>query len=884
MLLQEVRKLREEVKTGQEDTARKLARSGKKDPYTFKRKANEMQHRFNEDVAERVEEAEAALDRVGTSSERDKEAVERVKEVLKEGKQLIAHRQKLLKLADRSEHGWTVVEEYEEDGLADDSEDEKRIEKAERAAERRIQAKRRKEAALTGKKGMPQEKESRPQALPRPASEARPYKPPAFAPGICFQCGELGHLRRDCPKRLPVSAFLEVCEHVSDTWQGVDSENVTPVEESVGGARCWEVQSAGCIGEAAERCSVKGRLGKCAQFWREELSAPPWVIDTITEGYVLPLMSEPPRYSRPNQQSAHLVAEFVSNAVSDLLAGGYVERVSEPPSVCSPLSVVVSGSCKKRLVVNLRHVNQYLWKQKFKYEDLRVAMMMFNKGELMFAFDLKSGYHHVEIVKHHRRFLGFHWDNVYYTFTVLPFGLSSAPYAFTKLMRPVVRYWRCTGLKAVVYLDDGLCAVKGKEEACAASQWVQSTLQRAGLVVNESKSTWHPSHVVQWLGFVVDLEQGCISVPVKKVDALKAKLGAALDAKALSARQLASLVGKIISMGLALGPISRFMTRSMNALLQTRFAWCSWLELSVEARTELQFWVESLQDFNAQPIPIWRSPGALRVVYSDASSTGYGGYTVEHGMHVVSGVWSPEEAKQSSTWRELVAVKRVLLSVVDKLNNSRIRWFTDNQNVARILMVGSGKGQLQAEALKIFALSMSRAIHIEPEWIPREQNEIADYISRIVDYDDWFINPAVFAWVNEFWGPHTVDRFANNYNTQLPRFNSRFLCPRGEAVDAFTVDWSGENNWWCPPPVLIPRVVRHAELCKASGTLVVPCWESAPYWPLLCPSGEGFASFVVDYLPLPMEVNTFCPGRSGAVLFNGKAPNSAVFALRVEFG
>ena len=131
-----------------------------------------------------------------------------------------------------------------------------------------------------------------------------------------------------------------------------------------------------------------------------------------------------------------------------------------------------------------------------------------------FAFDLKSGYHHIEIVKHHRRFLGFHWDNELYTFTVLPFGLSSAPYAFTKLMRPRVRYWRSKGLKAVVYLDDGLCAVRGREEACTASQWVQSTLHKAGLVVNESKSSWQPSHEVQWLGFVVNLERGCISVPV----------------------------------------------------------------------------------------------------------------------------------------------------------------------------------------------------------------------------------------------------------------------------------------------------------------------------------------------------------------------------------
>ena len=58
---------------------------------------------------------------------------------------------------------------------------------------------------------------------------------------------------------------------------------------------------------------------------------------------------------------------------------------------------------------------------------------------------------------------------------------------------------------------------------------------------------------------------------------------------------------------------------------------------------------------------------------------------------------------------------------------------------------------------------MSHAIHIEPEWIPREKNQIADY-SHIVDYDHWIVNPAVFAWVNELLGPHTVDRFASHNN------------------------------------------------------------------------------------------------------------------------
>ena len=202
---------------------------------------------------------------------------------------------------------------------------------------------------------------------------------------------------------------------MSDMRLGVYSGNVTPVEGLIDGVRCWELQTADNSMSEREVCTVKGYLGKCVQFWREELCAPPWVIDTITEGYVLPLMSESPPYSRPNPQLAQLESEFVSR---DLLAGGYVERSSESPTLCSPLSVVISGASEKQLGVNLWHVNQYRWKQKFKYEDLRVAMTMFSKGELMFTFDLKSGYHQVEIVKHYKRFLGFHWNNVIHSIAI----------------------------------------------------------------------------------------------------------------------------------------------------------------------------------------------------------------------------------------------------------------------------------------------------------------------------------------------------------------------------------------------------------------------------------------------------------------------------------
>ena len=170
----------------------------------------------------------------------------------------------------------------------------------------------------------------------------------------------------------------------------------------------------------------------------------------------------------------------------------------------------------------------------------------------------------------------------------------------------------------------------------------------------------------------------------------------------------------------------------------------------------------------------------------------------------------------------------------------------------------------------MFALVIRYQIRLEPEWVPREFNERADFLSRIVDYSDWFLNPAVFAELDAAWGPHTVDRFADFHNHQAPRFNSRCWNPGSEAVDAFTVNWGGENNWWCPPIELIPRVICHARACKAVGTLIVPSWPSAPFWPLLCPSEGRLAYFVVDVKELPLSEVLILPGLSGANLFNGR--------------
>ena len=71
---------------------------------------------------------------------------------------------------------------------------------------------------------------------------------------------------------------------------------------------------------------------------------------------------------------------------------------------------------------------------------------------------------------------------------------------------------------------------------------------------------------------------------------------------------------------------------------------------------ELVPWQSNLDHLNG--CRIWFKSSAVKVTYSDATDTGYGGYIIELGPQVAAlGVWSVDLAKESSTMREIYAVR-----------------------------------------------------------------------------------------------------------------------------------------------------------------------------------------------------------------------------------
>ena len=108
-------------------------------------------------------------------------------------------------------------------------------------------------------------------------------------------------------------------------------------------------------------------------------------------------MKKPPVGVKRNQASCKEHEQFVGEAVAALVQCGSAATVKEGDLECiSPLGVV-KGARKLRLILDLRQVNVCLKKYRFKLEDIRTAAKLFRKGDFVITFDLKSGYHHVDM-------------------------------------------------------------------------------------------------------------------------------------------------------------------------------------------------------------------------------------------------------------------------------------------------------------------------------------------------------------------------------------------------------------------------------------------------------------------------------------------------------
>ena len=248
--------------------------------------------------------------------------------------------------------------------------------------------------------------------------------------------------------------------------------------------------------------SPVGRLNACIDKW-VSTGANAHIIDAIRAGYKIPFKTTPEAVFLNTNRSSLDNQMFLTNEIGVLLKKGYISETENPPKVSNPLTVAYNKSGKPRLVLDCRHLNKYLFKFKYRYEDTEVARDVFQKGDHVFTYYLKSAYHHISIFPEHKSYLGFSWviDGKvrYFVYNVLPFGLSTSGFIFSKVTRHFVKHVRSIGHMVVMYLDDELAGASDHQEATYLSSFIKQELDSFGFLLAHENCDWDTKQVTCWL-------------------------------------------------------------------------------------------------------------------------------------------------------------------------------------------------------------------------------------------------------------------------------------------------------------------------------------------------------------------------------------------------
>ena len=305
--------------------------------------------------------------------------------------------------------------------------------------------------------------------------------------------------------------------------------------------------------------SPAGRLAHFAHIW-EKITRDQWILTTVKgyriEFHTTPYQAYEPHPPRFNQEQQLLVEREV-NKLQDKGAVTLMKVLPQERFI-STLFLVPKKDGGQRPVINLKCLNAFVVSPHFKMEGIQTFKSLVKQGDWLVKVDLKDAYFSIPIHQDHRKYLCFQLGERTFQFTCLPFGLTSAPWVFTKTLKPIAALGRELGFRLVIYIDDILLMAESKEMAQEQGSALVFLLQCLGFTINSEKTILQPTQTLEFLGFDVNTSSMELSLPTGKLKKIRVESRKLLEEGLISGRALSRLIGKMNAAHLVIPPAPLF--------------------------------------------------------------------------------------------------------------------------------------------------------------------------------------------------------------------------------------------------------------------------------------------------------------------------------------
>ena len=590
---------------------------------------------------------------------------------------------------------------------------------------------------------------------------------------------------------------------------------------------------------------VAGRLLHFQTFW-DTIDAKKWVKDIVSKGYQIPFKKFPCFNSVRVTPIAGNYKKVLLEEVQSLLQKHAIEEVLDQTQVgyYSMYFLVPKKTGDLRPILNLKPINHTIHKTSFKMETLQSIILSLQPNDWVVSIDLKDAYFHIPIHPEHYKYLRFAIGNQCFQYKVLPFGLTTSPRVFTKVLAPVMGFLRQKGVQVYPYLDDILVVAESPSLLQQDLELAMSVLMEAGYVINLKKSSLNPSQDSVFLGarFITNLNLVCL--PVSKAENLVQLTKAFRVGKYLKVRVWLQLLGVMASTifmvhkaRLMQRPIQFFVNNHWNRKEQG----LNHLIMVTRSLFQALTWWKNVDNL-LLGLPL--SPPQPRVVITtDASLRGWGGAIVElDGVQVqmvCQGTWSPQQSALHINLLEMKAVFLVLKFFLSHIVNKTVMVRSDNSTVCAYInkMGGTKSLPLCQEVTSLWNWCWDHNVDLRSLHIPGEDNVIADVLSRQpVQAREWSLHHRVVNTLFTMWDRPVIDLFASIHNKKIANYCSLYPDPNAYMQDAFTIDWARFSIAYAfPPPVILHRVLAKVRRDRARVILIAPNWPQRSWFTRILP-------------------------------------------------